>query len=198
VSLELRPTFTIDVDESCDRVVKRLQIRLAATELFTRWARVPGARTDDNCSGTFVWIAPPTNKQRFWSPWLQLSVLPLGDKTQLFGRFSPKPAVWTAFALSYLFLACVMFFGCMLGLAQVMVKTHAWGFWTTAGAAVLTMILWWISQTGKRLADEQMRAIRAHLESALTRGPSLASVLKSDGKIGTICIPDPLDPATPS
>lgn len=198
VSLELRPTFTIDLDEACTRVVDRIRAGLDRTNLFSRWARVPGARHDADCAGTFVWIAPAPEQQRFWSPWLQLSILPHEGKTQLFGRFSPKPAVWTAFALSYLFLSCVMFFGCMLGLAQVMVRTHAWGFWASAGAVVLTSILWWVSQTGKRLADAQMQVIRAHLQRALTRGPSIASVIDPNGNPGTMWITDPLDPATPS
>lgn len=167
MSLELRPTFTIDVDEACTRVVDRLRSELGRSSVFTRWARVPGARSDSDCGGTFVWIAPCVEEQRFWSPWLQLSVLPHESKTQLFGRFSPKPAVWTAFALSYLFLACVMFFGCMLGLAQMMVKTHTWGFWTSAAAAALTVLLWWVSQTGKRLALEQMQNLRVILDTAL-------------------------------
>jgi hypothetical protein len=167
VSLELRPTFPIDVDEGCTRVVERLRVQLGKTTLFARWARVPGARADDECAGTFVWIAPPVNEQRFWSPWLQLSVLPHAGRTQLFGRFSPRPAVWTAFALSYLFLTCVAFFGCMLGLAQLMIRTHAWGFWPTLGAGGLILILWWVSQTGKRLADQQMGTLRDAVENAV-------------------------------
>jgi hypothetical protein len=102
----------------------------------------------------------PENQQRFWSPWLQVSILPHERGTQLFGRFSPRPAVWTAFALSYLFLACVAFFSCMFGLSQLILRQHAWGFWIALGATLVFTVMWWASQVGQRLADQQMHALR--------------------------------------
>ncbi len=168
MALELRPTFTVDLTEACNIVAERLRVGLDARRVLTRWARVPGARTEASCAGTFVWIAMPNHQQRFWSPWLQVSVIPTQAGTQLFGRFSPRPAVWTAFALSYLFLCCVIFFSSMIGLAQLMLRYHAWGFWISGIALVVVGILWWISQTGKRLAEAQMRSLRESFDAALS------------------------------
>lgn len=168
MAIKLRPTFTVDLSDSCTSVAQRLKTGLDQTSVWTKWARVPGARSESPCEGTFVWIAMPEKDQRFWSPWLQVSILPHDDGTQLFGRFSPRPAVWTAFALSYLFLACVAFFSCMFGMAQLILRQHAWGFWIALGASVIFIVMWWASQLGQRLADEQMHTLRQTFDQAIT------------------------------
>jgi hypothetical protein len=167
MALELRPTFTIDLAESCGDVTSRLRDGLESRPVWTQWARVPGARSEQPCEGTYVYIALPVERQRFWSPWLQLSIKSHESGTQIFGRFSPKPEVWTAFALSYLFLGCVVFFSAMFGLAQRMLGLGGWSLSVTALACVMLVALFLASQIGKGLARQQMAEIRGALDEAL-------------------------------
>lgn len=166
--LNLRPTFSLDVPEPCSRVTARLRAGLAAQPVWVKWSRVPGARQEESCDGVFAWIALPESDRQFWSPWLQLSVMPQPDgSTQLFGRFSPKPAVWTGFALAYLFFGCATFFSGMVGLSQMMLKMTPWALYATGTAVAIIAGLYLVSQTGKGLANRQMATIRAAVDSAL-------------------------------
>jgi hypothetical protein len=170
MELSLRPTFMLDVPEPCARVTERLRTGLDAQPVWVKWSRVPGARQEESCDGVFAWIAMPESDQKFFSPWLQLSVMPQQDgSTQLFGRFSPKPAVWTGFALAYLFFGCVTFFSVMVGLSQLMVKLSPWAFYVTGATALVIVALYAISHTGKALADRQMLTLRAAVDAALAR-----------------------------
>ncbi|HEX8915895.1 MAG TPA: hypothetical protein VF796_26310 [Humisphaera sp.] len=174
MALELRPTFTIDLAVPCAEATDRLRAALAGGPLVTTWARLPGASTERACDGTFVWVAPPAETQRLFSPWLQLSISPAeaGGGTKLFGRFSPRPDVWTAFALSYLLLTCVTFFGSVIGLSQVLVRHDPWAFWVGGAAAATLAGLYAASQIGQRLAAGQMTEIRAEIEAALGLRPA--------------------------
>jgi hypothetical protein len=167
MALEIRPTFTIDLPERCAAVTERLRDGLTRQPVLTKWARLPGARSEMPCDGTFVLIAPPEAEQRFFSPWLQLVISRTETGTQLFGRFSPRPAVWTAYTLSYLFLACVAFFSLMLAVSQWLTGLSAWAFWITLGALLAAGIMWWIAQVGQRLAREQMQTLRTQVDAAL-------------------------------
>lgn len=168
MELNLRPTFSLDLPEPCSRVTARLRAGLEAQPVWVKWSRVPGARQEESCEGVFAWIAMPESDRQFFSPWLQLSVMPQPDgSTQLFGRFSPKPAVWTGFALAYLFFGCATFFSGMVGLSQMMVKLTPWAFYVTGASVVIIVALYLVSQTGKGLANRQMASIRAAIDAAV-------------------------------
>lgn len=168
MDLRLRPTFVLELNEPCGQLTARLRAGLAGQRVSVKWSRVPGARQEESCDGVFAWIAMPEAERQFFSPWLQLSVMPQGDaSTQLHGRFSPKPAVWTGFALAYLFFSCVTFFSLMVGLSQMMVKISPWAFYVTGAAVAVIAALYLVSQTGKGLANRQMVSIRDAIDAAL-------------------------------
>ncbi|MFT3784552.1 MAG: hypothetical protein QM770_00110 [Tepidisphaeraceae bacterium] len=170
--LRLRPTFTIDLPDQCSAVTERLRAGLERQPVWAKSARLPGARADRPCDGTFVWVAMPAGQQKFFSPWLQLCIQSTDTGTQLFGRFSPKPEVWTAFALAYLFLSCVTFFSGMLGLVLLNLGDTPWPLWITACSVIGIIAMYVASQTGKTLADEQMDAIRSAVDHALALVPA--------------------------
>jgi hypothetical protein len=167
MAIELRPTFAVDLPETSDVVAERLHVGLADRPVWTRWARVPGARAEAPSGHHFVWIAVPESQQRLFSPWLQLSIFTHAQGSHLFGRFSPKPTVWTVFALSYLFLSCVAFFSLIGGIGQWMIERSPWMWWITLGALALLVTLYVISMTGQRLACRQMLAIRQAIDECL-------------------------------
>lgn len=172
MAIEVRPTFTLDVPARCAAVTERLRVGLERQPVWTRWARLPGARAEQAHDGTYVLIAPPEDRQQFFSPWLQVSIQPQPDgSTQLFGRFGPRPAVWTAFAFSYLFFGCVMFFAAMGGLAQLTIGVTPWALWITLAAAAVCGGLFWASQVGQRLARGQMAGLREAVDAALAGVP---------------------------
>lgn len=152
-------------------VAERLRVGLDRQAVWTKWSRVPGARSERSCGDAFVLVTVPEEQQRFFSPWLQVSIHPRGSGTHLFGRFGPRPALWSAFLLSYLFCGCVGFFSLMWALSQLMLGGVPWAGWITLGAVIAAGLLWWASQVGKRLAEEQMAALRRAFEEAVA-GPA--------------------------
>jgi hypothetical protein len=44
-----------------------------------------------------------------------------------------------------------------------------WAGWITLGAVTVAGLLWWASQIGKRLADEQMATLRRAFDQAVSR-----------------------------
>lgn len=158
--LKLRPTFSVDLPRPSREVAEELRVGLEKEQIWTRWSRAAMGGNAPTGDDSFAMLALPEEQQRLWSPWLQLCINASDKGTHLFGRFSPRPAVWTAVALSYLFLFCILFFSSMAGIAQVLVKQSPWMFWITSCAALTMVILWAVAQAGKALANDQMHTLR--------------------------------------
>lgn len=106
-------------------------------------------------------------EQRIWSPWLTIEVTPRGDGAHVFARFSPHPSVWTGFAFAYLGLGVVLAFSLMFAFSQVIAGGAPWPLIVSAGTTFVIGALWLAGQLGKRLAHEQMEAMRGEYERAL-------------------------------
>lgn len=163
MALELRPTFSFVVPESASEVVERLQRRLASPGIESRWSRTGPIPSGWERIHVLAWLT----RRRIWSPWLHLDIRPHADGTELFGRFSPHPSLWTAYALTYLALATVAFLSTMFALSQLMMNARPTAAWGVLACAVVAVLMWWASQVGQRLAAAEMQTLRNAVDHAV-------------------------------
>jgi hypothetical protein len=163
----LRPTFECSTDRGSADVSDRLRDAVDRDGLTATWSRVAGASAEVRGDQLHALIRLPEGRRSIWSPWLHLDVQTRDGKTHLFGRFSPNPALWTAYMLGYLLIGSIAFLSLMFGVGQWMSGAAPTAWWTIAFVAVPAAAMWWASQIGQRLADDQMRSLRQAVEAAL-------------------------------
>ncbi|MCA9634183.1 MAG: hypothetical protein KC766_41345 [Myxococcales bacterium] len=167
MSLGFRPTFHFEVTCSSREVRKRLHARLAEMPVVLGVTQIPGGGAGGDLASDHLTLSIPEADRHFWSPWLNLEIVPHGNGTQLSGRFSPHPSVWTGFMFAYLALSVLTFFALVFAAALSMSGGAPWTL-GLAGLCVAAMILlWWASQVGQRLALSQMEELRGILDGAL-------------------------------
>ena len=168
MSLHLRPTFAIEIAEPFGVVLRRMRQQLQAPDVLVRWARTPGGglaqlRDDQD----HVVLCMVESQRHFWSPWLMLDVQPSRVGTQLCGRFSPHPSVWTGFAFAYLVLAVVGCFSLIFAGAMHLSGGRPWAAIGAPLCAAVALGLWWASQLGQRLAAGQMLVLRSCVDGGV-------------------------------
>ncbi len=167
MSLGFRPTFHLEVTCASREVRKCLRERLAEAPVVLGVTQVPGGGGGGDLSRDHFTLSIAESERHFWSPWLNLELVPHGSGTQLSGRFSPHPSVWTGFMFAYLALSVLAFFALVFAAALSMSGGAPWTL-GLAGLCVAAMILlWWASQVGQRLAQAQMEELRSILDCAL-------------------------------
>ncbi len=170
MSLELRPTFAIGLDEPCGVVLRRLRAQMRAEHVQVRWAQRPGGggppstREDQD----HVALCMDESVRHFWSPWLNIDLQSQDGGTHVYARYSPHPSVWTGFAFCYLTLGAIGFFALIFSYASTLSGSgKPWIGLITPLCALIALGLWWASQIGQRLARAEMLALRACLDAAL-------------------------------
>ncbi len=164
----VRPTFDLDVS------LTPAQVAAALDELV----RHPGGRVIGRRAGHHLMLTVPDQDRHFWSPWLTVEAQPRAaeadasanpSRTRVHGRFSPHPSLWTAIMFTHLALLTTAFFAAMFGVAQLMLKHPPHALWVTAGGVLGSLLVWWASWLGHRIAHDQMHALRDAVECALDR-----------------------------
>ncbi len=153
----IRPTFDHTLDLTVTQTVEAL---FAAID--------PDGEYPITVCGKHVVLTVPPTAQHFWSPYLSMEAVETESGTELHGRFSPKPAVWTGFMLGYISLTTAGFFGLMFGVSLMMIER------SSALAFVLAMVfllsalgMYVLSQVGQRLAQAQMEELHGLVISVL-------------------------------
>lgn len=148
---ELRPTFRVPLEYPRDVAIDRIRTRLGSRhELQGRW----------RSRGRWAEIHVPEKDRRLWSPYLSLTVEDAGDASELFGRFAPRPAVWTFFMFVYFGAAFFVLFGAIFGYVQWASDEPAWGLWAVWLGVPVLALLHAVSVVGQRLGREQMRELQ--------------------------------------
>jgi len=86
---------------------------------------------------------------------------------EVVGRFSPSPAIWTAFMFSWLAIGVVIFFAAMFGISQQLTGLNPWAYWVIPTGLLLSFLLWIASQAGQKLAYAEMEQLKSVVESCL-------------------------------
>lgn len=150
LGLTVRPTIDLQIAVDCEIISDRLRQQLVRGSYPVRAETV----------GSHFVVSPPEQKVQLWSPWLDLELRPRENGTHVFGRFGPRPSVWTGFMCANFGLATAGFFAAMWGSAQLLLKHTPWAFWITLGCVASMALMIWASQVGQHLAVHQMEQMR--------------------------------------
>lgn len=160
----LRPSFDLPLQLTPADVAARLRDALDHPDarVDVRWAR--GDR--------HALVTPVPAERRWYTPWLHVDIRtppaePGAPPATLFARFSPNPALWTAYMLSLIALLAIALFALALALAQTTLDRPAWGWWVLAAAVGVALALIAGARLAQRLAAEQMRRLTTLVHAAL-------------------------------
>ncbi|MDT8341049.1 MAG: hypothetical protein RQ751_06010 [Longimicrobiales bacterium] len=153
----LRPTFTLRLDLPREEAIERLRARLEASRSRDCWRG----------KGRWCEIHLPDPEQRIWTPHLSLRLDHEHEGSSIFGRFAPRPGVWTFFMFLYALVVFLILFGATLGYVQWASNERAWGLWAVwAGIPVLGLIHL-AAYVGQRLGRAQMEELKSRLDEVL-------------------------------
>ena len=153
----LRPSFTLHTSLPREEAIETLRASLAESTSADCWKG----------KGRWCEIHLPDEEQRFWSPHLSLRLDHEEGGSSIFGRFAPKPEVWTFFMFLYFALAFGVVLGGILGYVQWASNESAWGLWFAAVGLPAIAAIHVAGAVGQRLGQDQMVALKGELDEVI-------------------------------
>jgi hypothetical protein len=163
----MRPTFTVELPVGADEAIEQICQSLQANS--------SGGRSIFSGRNAELFVAD--QDRRIWSPRLSIQVEDSQGGCILHGRFAPRPEIWTFLMFLYFLTVTIVFFGVMLGCAQLMIGEAVWGLWAAAAGVLIIVGLHAASLIGQRLGNDQMEQLRKRLDDVVqasfhtNRGP---------------------------
>jgi hypothetical protein len=154
-----RPHFRLLVDLPREEAIALLRSRLAESRSRDCWKG----------KGRWCEIHLPEQEQRLWTPHLSLRLDHEPQGSSIFGRFAPRPEVWTFFMFLYVLVAFLILFGGTFGYVQWASGEIAWGLWAVWLGLPFLALLHIASYVGQRLGQAQMEELQARLDE-VTQG----------------------------
>ncbi len=156
--MRMRPTFRISLAGTLEDAIKRLRIAMARGDL--------GQHAD--AAGSCLDFRTPPADRRLWSPHLSVQLTPTDQGVELFGRFCPRPEVWTLVMMLYFAAAFVGICGALYACAQIMLGDAPWALVALPVSAAAILGLHLLSLAGQRLSEDQMEQLRDRLDRVVT------------------------------
>lgn len=157
----LRPTFKLHVDLPREEAIQTLRRRLDESSSRDCWSG----------KGRWCEIHLPREEQRIWTPHLSIRLDHEEQGSSIFGRFAPRPEIWTFFIFLYVGIAFLVLFGAVLGYVQWVSDEAAWGLWAVWLGVPALLLLHGVSYLGQRLGENQMRDLKSRLDEVLEPVP---------------------------
>lgn len=151
--LGLRPHFEQSVPGSVESLAAQIK---NATSIFKV-----------TVAGSYIVIAMPDIEQHFWSPQMQLNLEEQDGSVTIHGLITPMPAVWTMFAIAYLAVIVLGFFGTIYGMAAKQLGASSLFLWSGPAALALLGLIYAAAHVGQRLGRAQTVDLQHFLERAL-------------------------------
>ena len=157
----MQPTFRVEVALPPDDALEKLRRAIRSPEL-TGLAESAGPCLDFK-------IEP--EDRRVWSPHLSVQLSDAAEDqatpaTELFGRFGPRPDIWTMFMCVYFGAVFVRMVGVTFGYAQWAIGQSPWGLLGAPAGLAVVATLHALSLAGQRLGADQMRRLRSRFDRA--------------------------------
>lgn len=140
-----------------DEAIKRLRSAMSCHDLGK----------DADTAGSCLDFRVASKERRLWSPHLSVQLSATEEDVELFGRFSPRPEIWTFVMAVYFAAAFVAICGAIYGCAQLMLGSNPWAFIALPAGAVTILSLHLISVAGQRLSADQMVHLRERLDRVM-------------------------------
>ncbi len=157
--LKLKPTFSVKVPLGPDEAIGEIR----------RAIRSPELQGHAVSAGHCVEFMIEKDDQRFWSPHLSVQVYEVesGPGAQLFGRFAPRPEIWTMFMFVYFLAAFGMCAAGVYGYVQWILGASPWAFVLIPVGLVTIVLLHVASMVGQGLSSDQMTLLRQRFDRAV-------------------------------
>lgn len=155
----LKPRFKMKFDESQEEILAKFKENLKDKD----------CKYCSKQSGNHIFLDVPKAEEHFWSPQLQVEVIKVEkDKTTIKGILGPKPQVWTMFIFFHfvLALAFVVFF-VLFYVKWSMEKEYTFYKYMLIILPIIWIIMYFVGQTGKKLAYQQMLELDNFLKRIL-------------------------------
>lgn len=165
--LSMQPTFHVSLALDADTVMRRIRDAIQAQEF----------RQQVKSASRCVDFTIAQQDQRFWSPHLSVQISDTDSGSVIFGRFSPRPEIWTMFMAIYSFMALVVFGAAIYGYAQWALQSQPWALVLMPVGILVIGLLHIASLIGQRLSSDQIRLLlerfRSVLQTALEESPAV-------------------------
>ena len=156
-SFRIRPKFEFYTQQSSEHVISTIKEALAKANEPFDFVEFPG----------HIILRIRKELQHYWSPQLNLELLPEEERTLIKGRYEPHPNVWTLFVLCYLALGIMALFVGIIGFSRRSLDMPATILWILPALAVCALLLYLVSQLGQKLGAEETFDLHHFLESHL-------------------------------
>jgi hypothetical protein len=161
----MRPSFSVGVACNADDLMDVMRRHLAL-----RAGEVEG---DFSARNGVLRVPPP--KRRFWTPYLDLTIEDLDPQTsgpdpigsKLWGTFSPRPEIWTAFVFAIGTLVVVSIFASVFGIAQLVLAQPPFALLVPVAAFVLAVLTYVSALVGQGLSIAEMYRLRSFVDDCL-------------------------------
>jgi len=157
----MQPTFVLNVPVkpviNADQAVAKLREAIGSSELK------PHAISAGRC----VEFQIESQDQRFWSPHLSIQLQDTESGSQVFGRFSPRPEIWTMFMAVYGVVSIGIFASSIYGYVQWFMGTSPWTLMFIPIGLLIIAGLHLASVLGQSLSRDQMDLLRERFDLAM-------------------------------
>lgn len=116
----------------------------------------------------YIVVKIPEGRRHYWSPQLQIDLEEQETGTRVVEVITPMPAVWTMFAMSYITVLLMGFFGGIVGLVQLQLSQPAPWLWSFPVAASLLTLIYAAAKFGQRMGKAQVEELTAFLRGCLS------------------------------
>ena len=155
--LKMQPTFRMHVPVSADQAMIKIRQAINTPEL-NNYVVSAGQCVDYKIEAA---------DRRFWSPHLSVQLQDTESGAELFGRFSPRPEIWTMFMAIY-FVAAITICGALIyAYVQWFLGSYPWALMVIPINLVIIVGLHAASLIGQSLSADQMQLLRTRLDRTL-------------------------------
>lgn len=156
-SLSMQPTFTLNVPVSADQAIARIRRAIAQPELSSHVVS----------AGHCVDYKVDDVDRRFWSPHLSIQLYDTESGAEAFGRFSPRPEIWTMFMAIYFVAAICSFAAAIYAYVQWFLGASPWALTIIPVAILVIVALHIASLIGQSWSADQMQLLRARFDRTM-------------------------------
>ena len=167
----MQPTFVLELPVQADEAITQLHSAIRSPEL----------RDHIRAAGRCIEFQVAPAEQRFWSPHLSVQIGESESGSQLFGRFSPRPEIWTMFMAIYGVVLIVMFGAVIYGYVQWYLGETTWSLAFVPVGLIVVGSLHVASLVGQSLSADQMEILRGRLNRAIELAFSVEDMQQKGG-----------------
>lgn len=127
---------------------------------------------DPNCpctaalAGNHLHLNIVKDKQKIWSPHLNLEVTGEDEGATIHGHFGPRPDIWTLVMAFYAISGFVTLMGLLFAVAQWSLDMPMWSLWIVAGGITLGIVVYLLALAGQALSHTQMESMLKYVQKA--------------------------------